>query len=253
MNITELTPIEKHNDIYVKRDDLYKIYNSQGGKARSAYQIISNAIQNGYNNFVTAGSRVSPQCEIVSDVCEGLNVHCHLFMPRGKDTSVLKHISQNKLSELHRTKVGYNSVICKWALDYAVENDFYYVPFGMECKENIEVTQHQVANIPKEVKRIVVPVGSGMSFISICNGLELYEMYDIEVLGVSVGKDVKKNIQKYLNAPHVKYKIVKSDLEYHKEAKDYIIGNLELDKIYEAKCLPYLKANDCLWVVGKRQ
>ena len=27
---------------------------------------------------------------------------------------------------------------------------------------------------------------------------------------------------------------------------------LELDKVYEAKCLPYIERGDLLWVVGKR-
>lgn len=37
INIEELTPVEKHGDIYLKRDDKFSIYNVCGGKARSAY------------------------------------------------------------------------------------------------------------------------------------------------------------------------------------------------------------------------
>ena len=50
----------------------------------------------------------------------------------------------------------------------------------------------------------------------------------------------------------MKYTIVKSDLDYEKEAKIFNIGNVELDKIYEAKCLPFLRDGDLLWIVGKR-
>lgn len=251
--IEELTPIEKtQTNIYLKRDDKFKINGVCGGKARSAYQIIINGINNGYKDFVTAGSRMSPQCELVSYLCQSMGVKCHLFMPQGKETSVIKNINQNNLSEIHRTKIGYNSVICKWSYDYAIENNYCYIPFGMECSENIEVTKHQVKNIPSEVKRIVMPIGSGMSFISVLNGLEYYNMTNIQVLGVSVGKDCSKNLEKYLKAPRIKYEIVKSNLNYDEEAKQYHIDNVELDKIYEAKCLPYLKENDLLWIVGKR-
>lgn len=252
INIEELTPVEKHGDIYLKRDDKFSVYNVCGGKARSAYQLIQKGIDDGYTEFVTAGSRMSPQCELVSCLCEALGVKCHLFMPRGKDTSVILNINKNKLSELHRTRVGYNNVVCKWASDYAIENGFAYIPFGMECKENIDITMHQVRNIPKEVKRIVIPVGSGMSFTSVLNGLEKYGITDKKVLGVSVGKDVQKTLEKYLDAPNIDYEIVKSELDYYKEPKDFIIDGVELDKTYEAKCLPYIESNDCLWIVGKR-
>jgi len=31
------------------------------------------------------------------------------------------------------------------------------------------------------------------------------------------------------------------------------LGTLDLDPVYEAKCLPYLQRGDGLWVVGVRQ
>ena len=252
IDIKNVTPIELVDNIYLKRDDKFTAYGVSGGKARSAYQLILDGLSKGYKEFVTAGSRMSPQCELVSCLCQAIGVKCHLFMPKGKDTSVILNINKNDLSEIHRTKIGYNSVICKWSKDFAEENNFYYIPFGMECEENIEVTKHQVSNIPKEIARIVIPVGSGMSFISVLNGLECYNMHDIEVLGISVGKDITKNLDKYLKAPNIKYEIIKSELSYEKEAAEYMIGDVELDKIYEAKCLPYLKNGDLLWVVGKR-
>ena len=174
MNLQELTPIEKHDNIYLKRDDKFIINNVCGGKARACYQLIQQGIKKGYKEFVTAGSRMSPQCELVSCLCESLGLKCHLFMPKGKDTSVILNINKNKLSTIHRTKIGYNSVICKWSKDFATENNFYYIPFGMECFENIEITKHQVQNIPTNINRIVMPVGSGMSFISVLNGLQYY-------------------------------------------------------------------------------
>ena len=252
MNIENITPVESVGKIYVKRDDKFVVCGVCGGKARSAYQLILKGIEAGYKEFVTAGSRMSPQCELISCLCESLGVKCHLFMPKGKDTSVIDNINKNKLSTIHRTKIGYNSVIVKWSKDFAEENGFYYIPFGMECEENIDITMHQVQNLPDGINRIVMPVGSGMSFISVLNGLEYYKKYNINVLGVSVGKDVQKTLEKYLNAPNISYNIVKSELSYEKEATEFMLGDIELDKIYEAKCLPYLQDGDLLWVVGKR-
>lgn len=91
-----------------------------------------------------------------------------------------------------------------------------------------------------------------MSFTSVLNGLEKYGITDKKVLGVSVGKDVQKTLEKYLDASNIDYEIVKSELDYYKEPKDFTIDGVELDKTYEAKCLPYIEPNDCLWIVGKR-
>lgn len=261
MDLKELTPIEKIENIFVKRDDTFNIAGVKGGKVRSAYMLIQQGVEQGFREFVTAGSRFSPQCEIVSYLCQYLNLKCNLFMPRGESTSVIEHIENNSLSELHRTKVGYNNVICSYAKAFAIENNFCYIPFGMECEENIEITKHQVANISNEVKRIVMPCGSGMSMISVITGLNYYKMFDKEVVGISVGKDPIKNFKKYLpvyfgalynNTQKVKYTILKSELPYEKKAANYRLGDLELDRIYEAKCLPYLQKGDLLWVVGKR-
>ena len=61
VDIKETTPIEKVGNIYLKRDDKFEIYGVKGGKARSAYQLIKQGLEDGYKEFVTAGSRMSPQ------------------------------------------------------------------------------------------------------------------------------------------------------------------------------------------------
>jgi 1-aminocyclopropane-1-carboxylate deaminase/D-cysteine desulfhydrase-like pyridoxal-dependent ACC family enzyme len=255
--IKTLTRVEKRGDFYFKRDDDFEIYNAKGGKARSAYQIITNALHNGASSFTTAGSRFSPQCEIVSNLCEGLGLQAHLFMPNGKATSITDNIQLNKNSFIHRTKVGYNSVICSYAKKFASENDSFYIPFGMECVENIDITKHQVRNIPKEVNRIIVPCGSGMSMISIIKGLEYYKMFDKEVVGVVVGKNPKQNFAKFISQSlsdecNVKYTFVYSLLKYDERPKVTSFCGVDLDPIYESKCIPFLEKGDLLWVVGKR-
>jgi hypothetical protein len=41
-------------------------------------------------------------------------------------------------------------------------------------------------------------------------------------------------------------------LDYHQHAPVAALGGLELDPVYEAKCLPFLRPGDLLWVVGRR-
>jgi len=253
MRIDELTPIEYYENegIWLKRDDLFEICGVKGGKSRSAYQVIQQLIESGHTTIVTAGSRQSPQCEIVSYICEDLGIACKVFMPRGQDTSVIEHINQNKNTEIVRVTCGYNNVIVARAREYAKDRNYGYVPFGMECAENVEVTSKQVVNLPKEAKRLVMPVGSGMSFSSVVTGL-VREGITLPVLGVRVGKDPTKIIQEYADGiDFIDYTIATSQHAYHNEIEAYV-GGVNLDPIYEAKCREYLKEGDCLWIVGHR-
>lgn len=253
MKIDDLTPVEfyEKEGIWLKRDDLFEVCGVRGGKSRSAYQVISELIEEGYETIVTAGSRQSPQCEIVSYICENLGVNCKVFMPFGGDTSVISHIKENKNTEIIRVRPGYNNIIVARAREYAESRNCGYVPFGMECEENVKVTSKQVVNLPKDMKRLVIPVGSGMSFSSVVTGL-IEKGIDVPLLGVRVGKDPTKIIQQYaFGVEFLDYQIVQSPVDYH-EAVEAYVGDYQLDPIYEAKCREFLREGDCLWVVGKR-
>lgn len=253
MRLDELTPVEYYENegVWLKRDDMFEIYGVRGGKARSAYQVILELLEQGYKTIVTAGSRQSPQCEIVSFICESIGVDCKLFMPFGGDTSVITNIKNNSHTEIIRVRPGYNNIIVARAREYAENRGCGYVPFGMECARNVEVTSEQVRNIPLECSRVVVPVGSGMSFSSIVTGMSKYGI-EKPLLGVRVGKDPTKIINEYaFGLDLMDYEIVESSVDYHEPVEAYV-GGYNLDPIYEAKCFEFLKRGDLLWVVGHR-
>lgn len=253
MRLDELTPVEYYENegVWLKRDDMFEIYGVRGGKARSAYQVILELLEQGYKTIVTAGSRQSPQCEIVSFICESMGVDCKLFMPFGGDTSVITNIKNNSHTEIIRVRPGYNNIIVARAREYAENRGCGYVPFGMECARNVEVTSEQVRNIPLECSRVVVPVGSGMSFSSIVTGMSKYGI-EKPLLGVRVGKDPTKIINEYaFGLDLMDYEIVESSVDYHDPVEAYV-GGYNLDPIYEAKCFEFLERGDLLWVVGHR-
>lgn len=256
MNIFDLTPVEKIENIYVKRDDLFEYANCNGGKVRGALYIINKALQNGYTEFVSLGSRFSPQCEIISNICEQMNLKCHLFMPNSyKDTTVITNIKNNKNTVLIRDlKQGaYTNVLIARAEKFAQEHNYYFIKFGMEMPETIEILQEQVKNIPKDIKRIIVPVGSAMNFCSIINGLNKYNRNDIQVVGIQVGKDPLNVIKNYCPFfSYTKHKLIKAKPNYETQIEAYI-GDLKLDPVYEAKCKEYLQDGDLFWVVGHRK
>lgn len=267
----ETTPVEEHSyngeRIWVKRDDLYSIHGARGGKARSCWYLCSREGTSEEGEItppsdkpvgvVTAGARQSPQIMLVSTMANALGIGCRCHAPSGSLTDELRY-AEKMGAELIQHKPGYNSVIVSRAAKDAEELGWKNIPFGMECWEAVQQTALQVENLKGiGFKRLVMPVGSGMSFAGVLWGLSYWGI-ECEILGVRVGADPKKRLEKY--APGmVGYSLETSALKYHDYVENHFLDaengeerGLDLDPIYEAKCLPYLKEGDLLWSVGHR-
>lgn len=247
----ELTPIEKRGSYYFKRDDVYECYGALGAKSRSALTLCTQAKELGFKGVTTAGSRKSPQINIISRIGKalGLDVVAHTTMGElGKELID----AQNLGAKIIQHKYGYNNVIIKRCRDYALEHNLYEIPFGMKSTTAVDETRRQVQQLPTNIKRIVISIGSGMNLAGLLWGLKDRGL-NIPVLGIQVGADPIKTLNKY--APfewRYMVDIKKSTLPYHKEEKNNIFQDIVLDPIYEAKCIKYLEEGDLFWIIGIR-
>lgn len=243
----ELTPVDKIGDIWAKREDLFAFAGARGGKVRACLKIASTAKR----GLITAGSRSSPQVNIVAHVGQALGLPTRAHIPTGALSAELLLASESGC-QIVQHEAGYNSVIKARAREDSEGSGWTHIPFGMECSEAIDATSTQVANLPAEVKRLVVPVGSGISLSGILWGLKRTGR-SLPVFGVTVGADPTKILDKY--APS-EWKdmvtLVKAPFPYHR-CLDAHLGSIRLDPIYEAKTASFLKAGDCLWIVGIRE
>lgn len=240
-----LTPIIAVGDVWMKRDDYFAVGTARGGKVRSCL-----VVSEGASGLVTAGSRASPQVNIVAQVAALLGVPARAHLPQGELSPCVKETAS--IIELVQHKAGYNNVIVKRARDDAAKSGWREVPFGMETEIAVNCTRSQVRNIPEGVDRIIMPVGSGMSLAGVLWGL-LDEGLSLPVFGVSVGADPTERLDKYA-PPNWRdmVQLVKSDLDYHDPAPETIFRGVQLDPIYESKVLPFIKPGDLFWVVGIR-
>jgi 1-aminocyclopropane-1-carboxylate deaminase/D-cysteine desulfhydrase-like pyridoxal-dependent ACC family enzyme len=235
------TPPQDDFEIWVKRDDLYAIGGGHGGKVRACWHLARGA-----QGLVTAGSRSSPQVEIVSHIAARLGIPCRLHMPKGE-----LELDLAPGAEPVQHDAGYNSVIIARAKEDAQERGWTYIPFGMECHEAAEATASQVRDLP-DCQRIVVPVGSGMTLAGILHGLDA-EGFDGPIIGVRVGADPSKRLDSWAPADwRDRVQLVESGVPYEKKVQASV-GGLELDPVYEAKCVPFLEPGDLFWVVGRRR
>jgi 1-aminocyclopropane-1-carboxylate deaminase/D-cysteine desulfhydrase-like pyridoxal-dependent ACC family enzyme len=263
---SDMTPVYRlkaKGGIWVKRDDAFMVAGVRGGKVRTCLELARQAQAVGARGLITAGARQSPQVNIVAQVARNLGLGCRVHVPQGALTPELEAALEAG-AELVRHKAGYNNVIIARARADAEEhNEWYYIPFGMECMEAVVQTAHQVHGLPfGRFKRIVVPVGSGMTLAGILTGLNRYEWNRgrmpgrPDVVGVVIGADPVKRMNKF--APvgwDEMVTFVPTMYDYHDEVRfeESPLGSVPLDPIYEAKCVSYLKMDDLFWVVGVRQ
>lgn len=252
--MTEFTPVEQHGNILVKRDDLFTFAAVRGGKVRTCLALATRFKGRGMPGIITASARTSPQSVIVARIARqlGLKARCH--MPQG-EYSLMMELAQDSGAVLVQHKAGYNTVIVKRANDDAEDRNWGLIPFGMECWEAVTQTRNQVGNIPPEVKRIVVTVGSAMSLSGILHGLyDDNEKYrHVKVLGIVVGASPTRRLDHY--APmgwRNRTTLATAQLQYHDAAPVTELDGIELDPYYEAKCLPFLKPGDLFWNIGIR-
>lgn len=246
---TAQTPVEFHGGHLVKRDDRFGIGRSAGGKVRSCLAL---ARTPGCRGLVTAGSRHSPQVNIVASVGAMLGLPVRAHVPAGATTPELAAAAAIG-AEIVGHRPGYNTVIIARAREDAAERGWVEIPFGMETPVAVEQTAAQVRNLPfGDFTRIVIPVGSGMSLAGVLRGLREAGQ-DVPVLGVVVGADPSDRLDEHAPGWRNQVRLVRSHLEYDSHAPVTTLGDLALDPIYEAKALPFLKDGDLFWVVGCRE
>lgn len=252
--MVELTPVEYHDalGIWAKRDDLYARGGVRGGKVRTCWAL---ATAQPVRGLVTAGSRHSPQVNIVAHVARELGVPCRLHTPTGPaGPEVQAAIDAGGTRVEHRA--GYNSVIKARAREDAERRGWCHIPFGMECEEAVRQTAWQVQNLPwSHFNRIVVAVGSGMSTAGILQGLaDVGRLGHAPIAAFYVGADPRTRLRRWAPFGWECYTELRQvPTGYALPATANRWDGVVLDPHYEAKVMHYLTPGDLFWVVGCRQ
>jgi len=250
--LSRITPWEEcASGVWLKRDDTFEVAGVRGGKVRTCLALAEAALERGAEGLVTAGSRQSPQVNIVAQIGRALRVPVRAYVPFGRPGSELE-LAALAGARLIPTRPGYNGVLAARARQDADLSGYGLIPFGMECAEAVEATRQQARDLPPEVDRLVVPVGSAMSLAGILWGL-LDGDRRVPVLGVCVGADPERRLD--LWAPPLWRALVElapARLPYAAAAPDASYFGVDLDPHYEAKCVPELRFGDGFWLVGIR-
>nr|MDA3842788.1 pyridoxal-phosphate dependent enzyme [Candidatus Kapabacteria bacterium] len=261
----ETTPVEEHNGILFKRDDLFLPYaNDQelgGGKVRQMKFLMNSILSNNRSikGLITCSSVNSPQGLIVAKEAKKNNLPCIVCIG-GRNSSPEKAIQNHasiylahKAGAEIRTvaQIGYTSILEKRASAIADEKNYYLVQFGINLDEYPEAVigaiANQVENIPDELDNLIVPVGSGISFAGILVGLKRFNKKVKRVIGIQIaGYDRRKTIDRILDLTDTKanYELyMDKTYPYSKKVNHFISSDLSLNVIYEAKAYKYFRNN----------
>lgn len=244
----EVTPIEEHAGIFIKREDAWSRGGASGAKARAMFTAAE-----GTPGIITAGSRNSAQIERAALVAKALGIPCRIHTGSGKETAEIA-TARRAGAEVLQHQPGRLTVIKSRFKDDANQHPEWAVfPFGMDHPTYLEEVAGQVQQIPEGVRRVVVPYGSGMTLAAVLRGLDAVDRSDLPVLAVSVGQAGHEYLDKYTPGWSGRVDIVKHPSKYEAAAADTSLGPVNLDPIYEAKCADYLEPGDLLWTVGIRR
>jgi hypothetical protein len=249
-NLPEVTPIEAHREISMKREDSYAFAGVRGSKVRTCVHFIEKA-KAAKVGVTTAGSRHSPQVNFVAQIAHRLGVPCRVHVPTGDLTPELI-AARAAGAKIIQHEFGRNSVIMARAREDAEERGWIEIPYGMESQEAIDFTKPQVANVPADTSRIVNACGSGMTLAGILWGLVEREL-DIPVVAVCVGNVPEDRLDRWAPPGWRDMVTLIDDPSKYEDPADYTVyDDVILDAYYEAKCVPYLKPGDLLWVSAIR-
>lgn len=198
---TDPTPWEFRGGRRYKREDYYRNdYGVNGAKYRLARWMMARAKAQGYDHVVSAQSVLSPQSSIVATLAEELGMACTLCYGASKAATAVRHpnvaiaaragarfdfscrVAYNATLQPHGARVARD--LGAWQMPYAI------TPGPEDLEEALSVGGAQARNLPRGIRHLVIPFGSGNTASGILYGLDKYGTKDVEdILLVGIGPD----------------------------------------------------------------
>lgn len=265
---TGITPVEKMNGYYVKREDLAywsSLDYPSGSKVRQYKEMANKAVDSLNSRATQEFLSKPPPCIVGCSANSAMAIYvaatAHQQGMKGivytagrkKRTDATKYAAEMG-AEIVEVKPGYLSLIRARARARATELGDV-VKWSPQAA--IEDTIRQCENIPEGVKRIIVPTGSGLTAAGIIAGLGDRDDLQIVVIATSTMTNEKMILSRAFKAagepdvlPGLLFIPPTSSYNDHEIAE--LPDGTPLDPYYSAKAFKYLQEGDLFWPVGLR-
>ena len=210
-HLYDLTPVEKHDGIWFKREDYFAPlgYSSvNGSKLRQCIYLVNNWVKNKRISGVVSGSVVgSPQHPFIASICKHFNIGC-LIATGSKNYLEHKNMAlANQLgAKFYVAKVGYAKALQSVSFSLAKKlHNHEVLETNITVDEKLnkpdaierfhEVGAFQVNNIPDHIETLIIPCGSCNSVVSILYGLSMNKPKSLKnILLMGIGNNGSKNL-----------------------------------------------------------
>ena len=193
-----MTPVELRNGIWYKREDLYHLGAVNGSKLRAAQHVLERKAEEGKTKVVVGASVGAPTPAIIATVAADIGMECEVIVGGTTPEKAVKHrpiqIAQEAGATISAIKVGYGPAL-KSAAKKAVEGQpGAFAMYGTTTDEDVEdflkVGGAETANLPDEVRTLIVPFGSANTACGVLYGLhDARPAHLLDVVLVEIGPD----------------------------------------------------------------
>ena len=283
-HLMELTPWEKKEGVWFKREDYFAPLGYGGPNGSKMRQLIHlfDRHRGNATHVMTAASVLSPQHSMTAIVSHhyglpGLHI-IGATTPEKAERHANILIAKGFGARFEAIPVAYNPALQR-RLAERVRPDTFVVPYGIttaaDCKvEDLKafhkVGAEQVKNLPEEVETLIVPAGSCNSLTSVLYGLHLYGKKRLQkVVSLGIGPDKVEWTKERLKRLGVEsfsfdwnYKISlhESGFATYGQWMPEKFGGISFHPTYEGKMIRWLKNNEALtpdaglgfWIVGSQ-
>ena len=255
-----VTPVQLHRrtGIYYKRDDL-ALPGVPGMPNGAKWRQYNHFIQNTPPDTpLVVGCAAASAMQVYVAAAGRLHGRRAVVFVAGRKTRTgSTQYAIDNGAEVHEVRPGYMSVVRSRARAWVAANGGACVPWvpGWAVSD----TARQCRNVPLRVRRVVVPVGSGLTLVGVMQGL-LQAGLSCGVLGVNVSTladatTIRASWDKHVPeelGPCPEFSLVQAPGGYDQPRPAHLPTGESLDPYYAAKCLDVLRAGDLLWVPGVR-
>lgn len=287
----ELTPFEKHQGVWFKREDYFAPLGYggiNGSKLRQCIYLVDRYVKEAKNptGILSGASVKSPQLSMSTAVAKHYGLDSIQVIGATKPETAMLHdnvaIAAHLGAKFVITSVAYNPVLQKKVVElHKTYPDYFKLEYGISISgssKDIEafhrIGAEQVRNFPDEVEQLIIPTGSANSAISVLYGLALYPPKNLKTIYlVLIGPNKTDFMQERLEKIS---EITGLDMYGEYEYKGFDLHgtgyatygdempesyeDIEFHPTYEGKVWRYLNAEHpelltdktCLWIVGSK-
>lgn len=257
----KLTPVIDYGPYFAKREDLAQGAGQlgkrpTGSKVRQFLRMARTMPQR--FPMIVGCSAFSAMQIYVAAAAQDTGRKAVVFVPARKVPSAATKWAEAHGAEVVTLKPGYPSQYRKAARERA-EKEGGCIKWDRTLA--VEDTAAQCENLPPEVKRVIIPTGSGLTAAGVMVGLYQAQRFDVDVIAIAVSdlasaEGIRTTATQFggEGAGKMSLRFSRHPKKYEEPEHATLPDGTVLDPFYAAKAVRFMGTQpaECLWVSGLR-